>query len=596
MERHYIGLDVADDKDQHQEFVRLTVSPEALDDRKSSAYGILHSGLKLIPGKLYHFEIRLKQSKPLETFLTVTTGSSAKGIIYEEDNSSFDSLTEVWHHHWRLKIAKTPISAIGGLTSILFGIKAKCLDDQLEIIHAAKIENFVYIAEVEADDSIGAATGSSGQSASFDKLHNKVVTAAGDCPVEKYFAFIRQTDILLTDATNIKDAGDSKSPSYSYTCVLPSSLNLRLHSDFKSQFKNIVNYLKPQTDVILWSNPWQNKLHRDIQESMSPLSPCSVDLIEMLTLAELTELPFSLSRRAEEYYTKSVVSSPGARLKQTLVHFAKLPSEVTSSSELVVFCNPSLILSAGTTSTDEGTLYRNIKSGGGYDLLSEDDSKATRVTAVVVLDDCSYNEQEIKESIDSLCGQTYRNLEIFILRLGTGRGESPKSLVGDLRVRSGYTKLLDVLKDSTGSFILFQHVKMISLPTRISKQLGALSKTSEHKTTVVSCERGLKVASSAGATGHGSYETKIRSQINGYEIAMYNKNSLAMNVVTTSSAAAAIADKMTNYSSLMYSIFTRLMSDRMATATDVLQLPKDSLIRQSQYDFYFTIPEVLVKQ
>ncbi len=730
MERKYIGFTI--DNDSYSELSKLSVEPDAIHYAKAhkgitqsistpfsqGTVGILHTGIPLERGKLYHFEVRIGQSKPISTYLAIGISDITdddRWMMCDDDNSSFDSLRKVWHHSWRFKLPlpSTGTTSVGvdgvgdGIvaTQILFGIKSKCLDDQLEILHSKILDNFVSVVEVDTDEcAIGKLSDKvTREGIKFTDLHRRITTSCAN-NIEQRLAFFNQSTIQLLDDT--KGAISAPTPEVGkYTCYIPAAFNLQLHSKFTSQLFNIASHMHPATDVILWSNPWKNKFHRLIQESMAPVSKCLNELVNLLSFVELTRIPFSLSDRAREYYLSTAIPpsgqlllgggqlslgselgssarpSVGERLKQTLLKFS-------STSE---FCNPSLIevvsselegggvtdssctlefrshsrsasassasslspmasphsrrLSLSTLSPPASplsSLYMNVKTGE-YTLLPNDDSAATRVTAVVILDDCMYSTKEVKESIDSLCKQTYRNLEIFVLQLNpptdttTSTGADTDAtanaaisdLIGkmaedDLRIRIDYSSLTQVLKDSTGNFILFQHVKMVSLPTRVSKQLEALmfadteskrppstvSSSTVSSILAVSCERGVKSSSAIPTTTiNRSYESKVRSQVNGYEIALYNKSKLlaALDVGHgVTSAASSRAKKslssssyphslstLGNYSTLLFTMFSGLIHATSATAPTLLQ---DTLITQSQYTFYSTVAEVLVKQ
>jgi hypothetical protein len=546
--------------------------------------GIQFTDFTVLSGKLYEFQFRVKIEN---------NGGNILGLYLEDiygrwfvcskdiDNSYFDVFANEWCCHWRVKIPSTinasasaSTSAVACRANCLIYIKPEYSNALAELLISKNIQDSLLIT------SPSTTTASTATATSFSHFHNggTIFIDRSDTPIEQYLSFMKKVkEWHHNDEKDIKKILSSCGRNQ-FVCIMNS--NLLFHSNFEDTFQNVANYLiDTPVNVIVWSSSRKISLDSQSFKFRSPVS-----LIGTVPIGAVGA--YSLSYLACEVMLKNISSDPNTALLRTLNYFKE--------KNTAYFCNPGLFLESSTASTSpmaSTATYRNIKHGS-YDLLLSNLSIDTKVSIVIVIDDCIVNKDEAKECINSICNQSYKNIEILIVNFSKFF-PSDDITCDDLRVKivkldkfkPWLENLVDVIRDCQGAYIMFQHIKMISTVKRIEKQISVLIGSEINSLHVTSCERGIK-----SNTADKEYIEKIKSQVNSYELGLYQK-SLFRNLFTaTSTSMSTSTSTSASMSSFMYMLF-RYVSSVLKSR---IIIEKDSIIKYSDFPFYFTLPEVLV--
>ena len=301
-----------------------------------------------------------------------------------------------------------------------------------------------------------------------------------------------------------------------------------------------------------------------------------------------------------------------------------------------------------TNIQDNKLIFRNFIPGV-YDLpLSISNDKETRISIIIIQDNIISNiksemairsiKSEIDSCIKDMCSQTYRNLEIILVDFSQtynliAQDYGLKVKIAEINdEQTPNENLISILYSASGSYILFVHTSMSSSINRISKQFSVLlkspinmaapdsptnmsasklqtdsktkpSKKLYNKFRIVSCERGLKLLSNLSR----EVNENIKRQINGYELGLYDKDlfqdlktldslkelkTLNLSMESRMATRYKLTTHSFSYTSFMYQIFTFVAYTMGYTQVSDINTP----ISYLQYPFYFTIPEVLVRQ
>lgn len=316
----------------------------------------------------------------------------------------------------------------------------------------------------------------------------------------------------------------------------------------------------------------------------------------------------------------------------------------------LIFCNPGLLTFKNIS--NQG-IHRNLRNDNYFINNLPNIEEENRVSVYLILDDhaspgnidkasasasvidnasasvIDNASASVDRAIKNITDQTYPNIEIVILdfenilKCKTIREKYKFNLLVKIpTIDPSLTRLenlchilhqnhnvLDKESEPSSKYAMFNMVQMVSESDRISAQLKylILQKLQENrldniddidnidnvncenkkKIQIVSCERGLLEGKDVSEV----YENKIKNQINGHELAIYD-TSLFKDIKGGDSDGSGDSRslKKYNYSELMLEFFNLLL-----TSMKVKNHLKDDYISFSQYPFFTTIPRVLVK-
>lgn len=523
-----------------------------LDIASGQYAGVFYSDLTLLPDKIYEFKFR-------------TIGTSLKINLYLEDaykrwnvyntcdNSYYDYLDDskqdVQVHHWRMTIPKIEKK------SRLLSYKVNCLvhivtDARELILYDSSIENAMQIKEIEP----------------LQPLENliHIIRNPTATSLEKHLSFMetiksnfktRINSIPFNKMMHMNDVFKSCLKDKSISIL---NSNSYIHSNWQQTYNNVNNYIMDKKwDVIVWSNTGNSigltSQFYNIQSPISQIATSDYSFLDTCYSFSYTACQFMCDIITRDVITRDNTTIYDAAFSKTLEHFSK--------RKTVYFCNPGLFLTCSNEEDEKiYQLYKNIKHGV-YDMPILNTSLQTRVSVVVIIDNCIMsNPDEIDNCISSILNQNYRNIEILVANFSEYKYESKNVKVAILKT----LHISDIIANCNGSYIMFHHFKTTSHTDRIEKQLQILVDSHNCLISVSSCG-------------------KKKLQLNGYELGLYKRSLFSQLKLCKTQCTSR------NFSEVMYYLFSYIVFLECKSA-----VKRDSIISFTDFPFYFSLPEVLV--
>lgn len=537
-----------------------------MEIKEGKSCGILWNSISLIPEKLYHFEVRLKfnseggqHGKMFGFYIRDVRNTWYLCNVKDIDNSYYDHFTKEWVCSWRLRpiLAAKTVSMgfkMSSLMDLFLFIKPEYVSPITSFI-VSDVRNLLQYKEVYQlvrDEKY--------ISSSITNVKFLLPTVNVDTvDLDLHFSLKKTVESL---SLSLYDSKTSDHICYLANCTM-------IHRNIKQIIENMANYLVDrEVDIIFWSN---NGLSVDGTFCKSPLATGVSIEVDSNTI-------YSLSPRAQEYMLTPISGQSDkcgghGKMLPTLEDAIKLFAERNS----VYVCNPGLFYSEVPKNIWK---HRNVKHGVYGGLLPNIDT-STMVSIIVLIDEVPMTVENIKNCIKSLCAQTYKNIEITIvdysneptkytsIELGEVSSKIKMPFITSYDRKNWFKDLTDIISRSNGMYTMIVHPSMISVPTRINKQLAALVNSPHLRG--ISCERS------------SSYE-RSSSAINGYELAIYYTS--LFNGINKDTRHREVC----SYSEFMYLLFSHV-----ANLMGCKIVPeRNTVVNYKYYSFYYTIPETLV--